>query len=90
MTGHRLTMKTVGIAELKARLSAYLKVVRKGHPVVVMDRGAPVARIVPLGDERELVVRKPLRALHSVKLPARPTRGVDSVALLLEERERER
>ena len=39
ITGHLLTMKTVGIAQLKARLSAYLRTVRKGHPVVVMDRG---------------------------------------------------
>ncbi len=35
------------ISELKAKLSAYLQVVRKGGELIVMDRKTPVARIVP-------------------------------------------
>ncbi len=38
---------TVGIAQLKSRLSHYLGLVRDGRPVTVLDRSRPVARIVP-------------------------------------------
>jgi len=41
------TMRTVNIAELKARLSAYIQLVRNGEEVLVCDRNKPVARIVP-------------------------------------------
>jgi prevent-host-death family protein len=37
----------VKIAELKSRLSAYLRSVRAGNEIVVKDRETPVARIVP-------------------------------------------
>lgn len=40
-------MATVGIRELKARLSQYLKRVSKGERVIVTDRGRPVALISP-------------------------------------------
>ncbi len=43
-------MITVGIRELKSKLSAYLRQVRDGELVVVTDRGAPVAEIRPSGD----------------------------------------
>ncbi len=40
-------MRTVNIAELKARLSAHIRRVRAGEEVLVCDRNKPVARIVP-------------------------------------------
>ena len=40
-------MSTVSISELKANLSRYLREVRRGGEVQVLDRGAPVARLVP-------------------------------------------
>jgi prevent-host-death family protein len=40
-------MKTVNIGDLKANLSAHIKMVRKGEEVLVCDRNKPVARIVP-------------------------------------------
>jgi len=40
-------MKRVNIGDLKAKLSAHLKLVRKGEEVLVCDRNKPVARIVP-------------------------------------------
>lgn len=48
ISGHDRVMK-VKISDLKARLSAYLRRVRRGETVVVLDRATPVARIVPLG-----------------------------------------
>ena len=41
-------MSTVSISELKANLSRYLREVRRGGEVQVLDRGAPVARLVPV------------------------------------------
>ena len=47
-------MSTVSISELKANLSRYLREVRRGGEVQVLDRGAPVARLVPAaaGDDQ--------------------------------------
>ncbi len=42
-------MEEVGVRELKASLSRYLRRVRAGETIVVTDRGRPVARIVPAG-----------------------------------------
>jgi len=39
-------MRTVNIAELKARLSAHIRRVRAGEEVLVCDRNKPVARIM--------------------------------------------
>lgn len=42
-------MKTVGIRELKNRLSEYLRHVRSGEAVLVTDRGEVVAELIPPG-----------------------------------------
>ncbi len=42
-------MKTVGIRELKSRISDYLRAARSGESVVVTDRGEAIAEICPLG-----------------------------------------
>jgi prevent-host-death family protein len=47
-------MKQTSISDLKARLSAYLDIVRRGGEVLVTDRGRPIARIAPVeGSRRE-------------------------------------
>jgi prevent-host-death family protein len=87
-------MTRVGVAELKARLSEYLRRVRRGHEVTVVDRETPVARLVPYAEDAQaLVVRRPLAgspALQAVRLPAPLPLETDIVALLLEERQGER
>ena len=47
--GHetRLAMKTVGLAEAKAHLSALLDAVEAGDEVVITRRGQAVARLIP-------------------------------------------
>jgi prevent-host-death family protein len=40
-------MKTAGIREARQALSVLLEDVRKGHEIVITDRGRPVARLVP-------------------------------------------
>lgn len=42
-------MKRVGLRELKNRLSEYVRHVRKGHVVLVTDRGEIVAELRPPG-----------------------------------------
>ncbi|MBI4604110.1 MAG: type II toxin-antitoxin system prevent-host-death family antitoxin [Planctomycetes bacterium] len=41
-------MTTTPVAELKAKLSKYLKQVKAGQEVLVTERGVPVAKLVPL------------------------------------------
>jgi prevent-host-death family protein len=41
-------MDSVSVSELKAKLSHYLRVVRLGGEVQVLDRGVPVAKVVGL------------------------------------------
>ena len=64
------------MSELKARLSHYLREVRRGGEIQVLDRGNPVARIVPLagsGDKnRERLISSGL---------LRPGRGNPAVIL---------
>jgi prevent-host-death family protein len=87
-------MKSVGIAELKARLSQYLRQVRRGHPLTVLDRATPIARIVPVSEgEGDLVIREPepgTPAPGKLRLPPPLDLDVDVVELLLEERQGER
>jgi len=42
-------VKTVGLRELKNRLSEYVREVRSGEGVLVTDRGEVVAELVPPG-----------------------------------------
>lgn len=71
-----MTMKTTSVAELKRRLSAYLRAVRSGEEIVVTDRGTPVARLVPMDegfrrDERAAaLVREGLARPPAGDLPA--------------------
>jgi prevent-host-death family protein len=80
-------MRKVRIADLKARLSEHLRSVRNGDTVTVLDRDTPVAQIVPYTTQ-PLEIRKAKRRLRDVKLPPKPSKPTDSVALLLEDRRR--
>ena len=83
-------MMEVRIAELKARLSEYLRAVRRGETIAVLHRDTPVARIVPVREYAALHVRKPAPdapPLNRVRLPSPATQAIDIVDLLLEERQ---
>ena len=45
---------TVGIRDLKNQLSRFVARVRRGQEVTVTDRGAAVARLVPVGTSRAI------------------------------------
>ena len=83
-------MKQVRIAELKARLSEYLRAVRRGETIAVLDRETPVAQIVPVRDRTALHIRKPAPGTpppNRVPLPKASRSTIDVVQLLLEERQ---
>lgn len=89
--GYLMDMSTVRIAELKARLSEYLRRVRRGHMLTVMDRDTPIAHIIPHAPESgRLTVRRPAASApppHRVPLPPPLKTDIDAVTLLLEERQ---
>jgi prevent-host-death family protein len=106
LTGHldktmMVTMKTIGVAELKTHLSRYLDLVKGGAEVVVTERGVAVAKLVPLrgtgGDQarRQRLARTGALQLGSGRLPpdllrspkGRPVGALVLEALLEERRE---
>ena len=52
-------MKQIGIAELKSRLSEFLRVVQGGESIAILDRNRAVAHIVPIVERPGLRIRKP-------------------------------
>jgi prevent-host-death family protein len=93
-------MLRVNIGDLKARLSAHIRMVRNGEEVLVCDRNKPVARIVPCvlehqsERERRLIARgvltPPLKKQRSpVSWPDPPGNISDEVMERLWQEERE-
>jgi prevent-host-death family protein len=87
-------MSSVSIADLKARLSHYVRLARRGRTVTVTSRDVPVARLVPLEENRgPLVVHPPEPGAPppaKVKLPPPLKTKRDIVDVLLEERQSHR
>lgn len=93
-------MKAVNVAELKNRLSHYLRLVRRGEPILVRDRDRVIARIEPAGagspasaDDEHLadleargILRRGRGPLRVELLARRPAASADVVAALLRER----
>jgi prevent-host-death family protein len=93
-------MKKASITEAKNNLSALIDGLKSGSPVLIVDRGRPVARLEPVttGEHedgrlsrlmRDGIVRPrragPPRALFSAQ-PPRATAGASVVDALIEER----
>jgi antitoxin (DNA-binding transcriptional repressor) of toxin-antitoxin stability system len=99
--GYPIAMKSVNAAELKNRLSHYLRLVRRGEPILVRDRDQVIARIEPAGDalatgtdterlavlERKCAIRRVRGRIDAELLAQRPRVRADLVAALLRERE---
>jgi antitoxin (DNA-binding transcriptional repressor) of toxin-antitoxin stability system len=94
-------MKSVNVAELKNRLSHYLRLVRRGEPILVRDRDQVIARIEPAGEtgaagtdaerlaalERKGAIRRARGRIDAELLAQRPKARADVVSALLRERE---
>ena len=48
-------MISVGVKELKAKLSSYIDTVNKGEQVVITEHGREVAIIIPISRERKAI-----------------------------------
>lgn len=85
-----MVMKRAGVSQLKAKLSAYLRSVRKGETVLVFDRTIPIAKLTPIEDPQDDLVilgpSGPTPALKKLK-PVRLRKRVDIVKLLRESRD---
>jgi prevent-host-death family protein len=73
-------MEKASVSNLKNNLSAYLRKVRAGHPVVIYDRDVPIARLeriesAGLGSDR-------LASLHAKGMTRLPLRQGSAVAIL--------
>ncbi len=94
-------MKKASITEAKNNLSALIDGVKGGSPVLIVDRGRPVARLEPVGgigsgDDGRLArlvrdgIVRPARRVVSKALfattPPRPKKGASGVRALLDER----
>jgi antitoxin (DNA-binding transcriptional repressor) of toxin-antitoxin stability system len=79
-------MKRSSVSYLKAHLSAELKAVQAGETVLVMDRDHPIARLVPLEEEKGIEFREPVRAFGFERLA--PLMSGGSLEPLFEDRGR--
>ena len=48
-------MTSVGIKDLKAKLSSYIDKVYKGEKVIITEHGREVAIIIPISKERKVI-----------------------------------
>ncbi len=88
-----MVMKQVRIAELKAKLSEFLRAVQGGESIAVLDRNTAIAQIVPIRERPGLRIRKPAAGvppLNKVPLPKPASAKIDVLELLLEERQSHR
>lgn len=87
-------MRTVGIRELRDRLSHYVRLVEAGEPVLVTDRGTVVAELWPPGRGASAARqgRAVVGAPHDPDLYAERPRALpeDMAAVLLEAERQER
>jgi prevent-host-death family protein len=84
-------MKKVRIADLKSRLSEYLRAVRRGDTIIVLNRQTPVAQILPVEQESVLRVHEPAPGTptpNGIPPPKPLNLEIDIVQLLLEDRQR--
>jgi prevent-host-death family protein len=94
-------MRSVNIAELKNRLSTYVKYAKAGETVIIRDRNTPVAQLVPIpvddsmsAEERELVAaglmrpaQRPWNPKAFLAMPRAKVKGNALTQALLDERE---
>ncbi len=63
-------MKALNIRELTHHFSSYLRVVKRGERIVVMDRSSPVADLIPHNEN----VQKPAwkRPIRKIRIKGEP------------------
>jgi prevent-host-death family protein len=93
MYDYLMVMKPIRVAEFKAKLSEYLRSVRRGHELTIYDRDQPIARVIPIAKPSVLSVREPAvryATLGAVPLAPPLDHDGDIVDLLLTDRQSDR
>ncbi|MFD0521707.1 type II toxin-antitoxin system Phd/YefM family antitoxin [Paractinoplanes durhamensis] len=91
-------MDTIGVRELNQNTSQVLARVTAGETVEITDRGHPIARLVPVGDDQSTLARlvaagRAIPPAGSGPVPLPPKLGddvVDVAATVAEMRDEER
>ncbi|MHB8476623.1 MAG: type II toxin-antitoxin system Phd/YefM family antitoxin [Steroidobacteraceae bacterium] len=73
-------MKKASVSNLKNNLSAYLRKVRAGHPVVIYDRDVPIARLERI--ESAGLGSDQLASLHAKGVTRLPLRHATALAII--------
>ena len=83
-------MMHVDIAGLKLRLGDYVRAVRNGETVMIVNRGKPIAMSIPVQETGlSIEKRRDSPAPNEVPLPPPLKIGFDVLELLLEDRQTE-
>ena len=61
-------MKKANISKIKAELSKYLRFVKSGEEVIIMDRDQPVAKLVGVSAINTVAIKEPTADLKSILL----------------------
>jgi prevent-host-death family protein len=81
---------TANIATLKARFSEFLRIVKNGKEVTVLDHKLPIAKIIPFeagSTLKSILPQKSFSELAKITInPLKIKPKFDSLSLLLEER----
>ncbi len=84
-------MVAVKISDFKARFSAYLRQVKAGEQIELLDRGSAVARVVSTSSEAQVEIippRKDPKGIGKIKSKIPHSFKGDSMDVLREERDR--
>lgn len=82
---------SVGIAELKAKLASYVRRVKSGDKIEILERGVPVAMLQPIHSKSPLGIipsRSQPEALSIYRFSVHPKKSFDVTELLFEDRKR--
>lgn len=81
-------MKSAKITQFKAELSKYLRYVRKGEEVVILDRTTPLACVLPFKQEENFLLEEAIESAQKLfSIRVEPIPGLkNSLEFLREER----
>lgn len=92
-------MRSVNVAELKNRLSKYLRFAKEGEEIIIRDRSLPVAKLVPFSsaeaNEEELLLvaagkmrlpKRSVRVGELLRIPTGSVAGSEGIQALLDDR----
>ena len=84
-------MKSVSVSELKAKLARFLRLVKTGEEIEILERGSPIAKLTVLKNKTRLNTRQPLKnpkMLAKLHFKTKHESDFDIVDFLIQDRRR--